>query len=113
MVSLLTLAPYTSAKCAAISPVVNPRADSDSTIPSTPSRRRARLRTMAGSKVPSRSRGTSMSTGPIWSQHRLGAGAVAGVTAIAAHRVVLVIPQVPGHLRLERGLEHRLHQPGQ
>jgi hypothetical protein len=32
MVSLLTRAPYTSAKCAAISPVVNPRADSDNTL---------------------------------------------------------------------------------
>jgi hypothetical protein len=31
-VSRDTLAPYTSAKCAEISPVVNPRADSDNTI---------------------------------------------------------------------------------
>jgi hypothetical protein len=65
MVSRLTLAPYTSAKCAAISPVVKPRAVSDSTISSTPFRRRWRLRTMVGAKLPSRSRGTSISTGPI------------------------------------------------
>jgi hypothetical protein len=32
IVSLLTVAPYTSAKCAAIYPVVNPRAESDRTI---------------------------------------------------------------------------------
>jgi hypothetical protein len=65
IVSLLTVAPYTSAKCATISPVVSPRAVSDNTMSSTPVRRRWRLRTMAGAKLPSRSRGTSMSTGPI------------------------------------------------
>lgn len=64
MVSLDTFAPYTSAKCAAISPVVNPRAVSDNTIASIPSSRRCRLRTICGSKLPSRSRGTSISTGP-------------------------------------------------
>jgi hypothetical protein len=41
IVSLDTLAPYTSSKCAAISPVVRPRADNDNTIWSIPSRRRA------------------------------------------------------------------------
>jgi IS30 family transposase len=40
MVSRLTVAPYTSAKCAAISPVVSPRAVSDNTMSSTPVRRR-------------------------------------------------------------------------
>jgi hypothetical protein len=43
MVSFDTLVPYTSARCAAISPVVRPFADSDSTSPSmpaAPSRRR-------------------------------------------------------------------------
>ena len=65
MVSLDTLAPYTSSKWAAISPVVNPRADSDNTIWSIPSRRRFRFGTITGVNEPSRSRGTSISTGPI------------------------------------------------
>jgi len=65
MMSLPAFAPYTSSKRAAISPVVSPRAVSDSTIWPMPSRRRCRLRTMAGSNVPSRPRGTSISTGPI------------------------------------------------
>ena len=63
-VSLETSAPYTSAKCALISPVVRPLADSDSTTASTSDRRRARFATMTGSNVPSRSRGTTISTGP-------------------------------------------------
>jgi hypothetical protein len=66
MVSFDTVAPYTSARCAETSPVVNPLADSDNTIPSMPSRRRWRLRTICGSNEASRSRGTSMSTGPTW-----------------------------------------------
>jgi hypothetical protein len=40
MVCLDTCAPYTSAKCAAISPVVNPFADSEITRSSTPDSRR-------------------------------------------------------------------------
>jgi hypothetical protein len=50
---------------------------------------------------------------PDLGDHRLGAGAIARVTAVATHRVVLVIAQVLGHLRLQRGLEHRLGQPSQ
>jgi hypothetical protein len=63
-VSLETFAPYTSARWAPASPVVRPRAVSDNTIWSTPSSRRCRFLTITGSKVPSRSRGTSTSTGP-------------------------------------------------
>jgi hypothetical protein len=50
---------------------------------------------------------------PDLGEHRLGPGAVAGIAAVAAHRIVLVIAQVRTHLGLERGLEHRLRQPGQ
>jgi hypothetical protein len=46
-------------------------------------------------------------------QHRLGPGAVAGVAAVAAHRVVLVVAQMLTHLGLQRRLEHRLGQPSQ
>src|SRR3954469_9522282 len=46
MLSLLTRVPWTSSKWAAISPVVSPRADSDSTSESMPSGRRCCLRTI-------------------------------------------------------------------
>ena len=62
--SLDTDAPYTSAKCALISPVVNPLAYNDKTTVSTSDSRRCRFLTITGSKVPSRSRGTTTSTGP-------------------------------------------------
>jgi len=52
-------------KCAEIFPGCRPLADNDEMIGSTPDSRRCRFRTIAGSKVPSRSRGTSTSTGPI------------------------------------------------
>jgi hypothetical protein len=64
MVCLDTVAPYTSARCAEISPCVSPFADSDRTISSTPPSRRCRFLTSWGSKVPARSRGTRISTGP-------------------------------------------------
>jgi hypothetical protein len=64
MVSLLTDAPYTSAKWALISPVVSPRLARLITTVSTSDRRRCRLPTMTGSNVPSRSLGTSISTAP-------------------------------------------------
>ena len=65
IVSLETLAPNTSAKWAAISPVVSPFALSDNTISSTPVSRRCRFFTICGSNVDPVSRGTSISTGPI------------------------------------------------
>ena len=49
--------------CAWTSPVVNP-ADSEMTSSSTPARRFCDLATILGSKLASRSRGTSTSTGP-------------------------------------------------
>ncbi|GGQ73479.1 hypothetical protein GCM10010166_49420 [Couchioplanes caeruleus subsp. azureus] len=57
-------APYTSARCALISPVVKPFADSDRTMSSTPVSRRCRFLTICGSNEASRSRGTVTSTGP-------------------------------------------------
>jgi hypothetical protein len=44
---------------------------------------------------------------PDLGDHRLGARAVAGIAAVAAHRVVFVIPEVLGHFRFQRGFEHR------
>jgi hypothetical protein len=55
---------YTSIRWASTSPVVKPFAVSEMTIGSTPSRRRWRFFTVLGSKLPSRSLGTSKSTGP-------------------------------------------------
>ena len=64
IVCLDTSAPYTSARCAAISPCVRPFADREITISSTPVSRRCLLATIFGSKLESRSRGTESSTGP-------------------------------------------------
>jgi hypothetical protein len=47
------------------------------------------------------------------SEHGLGPVTVARVAAVAAGRVVLVIPEMRAHLLLNRALEHRLRQPGQ
>ena len=47
---------------------------------------------------------------PDLGEHRLGPGAVARVAAATAGRVVLVIAQVLGHLRVQRGLQHVLGQ---
>jgi hypothetical protein len=46
-------------------------------------------------------------------QHRLGPAAVAGVPAIAAVRVVLVVAEVIGEFALERGLDQPLGQRSQ
>ena len=108
IVCLDTCAPYTSARCAAISPWVNPLADNEITSPSTPDRRRCRLRTICGSNDPSRSRGIATSTGPMSVSSCLGAGAVAGVAAVAAGRIVLGVAEVIVHLALGRGLDDRL-----
>ncbi|MDT4987314.1 MAG: hypothetical protein QOI74_1408 [Micromonosporaceae bacterium] len=64
MVSFDTLTSYTSARCAATSPVVNPFAVNEITRSSTPDNRRCRFRTSCGANDPARSRGTSNSTGP-------------------------------------------------
>jgi hypothetical protein len=64
MVCLDTSVPYTSARCACTSPVVNPLAVNETTMSSTPDSRRCRLRTIFGSNVEARSRGTSICTGP-------------------------------------------------
>ena len=39
-------------------------------------------------------------------QHRLRPGPVAGVAAVPADRIVLVVAEMVGHLLLERGLQH-------
>jgi hypothetical protein len=59
-----TFVPYTSARWACTSPVGIPLATRETTIESTPRSRRHRLGTVVGANVPSRSRGTSMPTGP-------------------------------------------------
>ena len=58
IVSLEIDAPYTSAKCAEISPVVNPLAYNEIATASTSFSRRCRFLTITGAKVPARSRGT-------------------------------------------------------
>jgi hypothetical protein len=58
MACLDTFAPYTSPRCAQISPCINPLADNEITKSSSPVSRRWRFLTNCGSKEPSRSRGT-------------------------------------------------------
>ena len=60
-----TSAPYTSARCAQISPCVSPFADREITISSTQVSRRCLFATIFGSKLALRSRGTVISTGPV------------------------------------------------
>ena len=60
-----TSAPYTSARCAAISPFVSPFADREITMSSIPDSRRCLFAMILGSKLESRSRGTEISTGPV------------------------------------------------
>lgn len=48
--------------------------------------------------------------GPDLGEHRLGPGAVSGIAAATARWVMLVITQVLGHLRVQRGLKHVLGQ---
>ena len=64
-------------------PVVSPFADSEITSPSTPDSRRWRLARSSARSWPSRSRGTSISTGPISVSTVLARAAVAGVAAVA------------------------------
>jgi len=117
IVSLQIEAPYTSAKCAEISPVVNPFAYNEIATASTSDRRRCRFATITGSNVPARSRGTLNVDLPRGvGQDRLGPGAVADVPArTTRRRVVLLMAQVLGHPLLQRRLQHRggdrLEQP--
>ena len=84
MVCLDTSAPYTSARCAAISPWVSPLADREITRSSTPVSRRCLLATIFGSKLESRSRGTRNLHRPGLGEHRLGPVAVTGIAAVTA-----------------------------
>ena len=90
--------------------MVNPRADSDNTISSTPVSRRCRFFTICGANEASMSRGTSISTGPISVSTVLRPHPVAGVAAVAADRIVLVIAEMLRHLLLQRGLQHPFGQ---
>jgi hypothetical protein len=86
--------------------VVKPFALTDKTISSIPVTRRCRFLTICGSNVDSVSRGTSMVTGPISVSTPPGAG----IPAVAALGLMLLIPQVLVHLGLERRFEHRRGQ---
>ncbi len=73
-----------------ISPVVRPFAYSDSTISSTPVNRRCRFFAICGSKLPSRSRGTSIGTGPV-----VSANTVFGLARIRASKRNTAAPGRP------------------
>src|SRR5690606_16416237 len=73
---------------------------------STPSKRRFRFGTIAGSNDPSRSRETSISTGPDLGEHGLRPGPIAHVLADRGPAVLM--SEVLGQLSVPRGLEHVL-----
>lgn len=75
-----------------------------------PVSRRCRLRTIFGSKLESVSRGTSISTGPISVSTVFDLVPPEGVAAAATGRVVLLVAEVLGHLRIQCGFEHVLRQ---
>src|ERR1039457_7129420 len=110
IVCLETSAPYTSARCALISPWVSPFADREITMSSTPVSRRCLLATILGSKLESRSRGTVISTGPALGDHRLRPVAVPGIPAVTAGRVVLAVAEGGIPLAFQRALDHHLRQ---
>lgn len=71
------------------------------------------MRTIFGSKLPSRSRGTLDLHRADVGGDRLGAGPVAGVPAVAPDGLVGLIADVLGHLGFQAGLEDHLRQPAQ
>ena len=91
--------------------MVSPLAYNDRTISSTSPRRRWRFLTICGSNVPARSRGTSISTGPVFAGSTvLERVPLRMFSAPIPGRVVLLIAEMLGHLLAQRGLDHRLGQ---
>ena len=68
--------------------------------------------TIFGSKLPSRSRGTSISTGPTSVSTLLPRRPLREFSPVAADRVVLGVAEMIVELALQRRLDHRLGQPG-
>ena len=66
---------------------------------------------MTGSNEPSRSRGTSISTGPIWRQYGLGAGPVTHVLRDRCSAVF--VTEMLGQFCFQSGLEHALRELAQ
>jgi len=75
--------------------------------------RRFRFGTSCGSKVPLRSRGTTISAGA--GDDGLGGETVAGVPATLPGRVAAVVAEMIGHLHIQptfqNGLDHPVDQP--
>jgi hypothetical protein len=86
----------------------SPLAVNKMTSSSMPPNRRDRFGTIAGVNVPSRSRGTSISTFAHICQQLLGPLAIAAVAAVAPGGLVLAVAEVLMHLRLQRRLQEPL-----
>ena len=71
-----------------------------------PVSRRWRFSTICGSNDEFTSRGTSMIDRAGLGQHGLGPDAVAGVAAATPDRFMLVVPEMFGHLGVQRRLQH-------
>jgi hypothetical protein len=104
MVCLDTCASYTSARCAAISPWVKPLADNEITSPSISGEAALALAHDLRLKRPVPVPRYRDLHRPDVGQQLLGAGAVAGVAAVAASRIVLGGAEMIVHLALGRVL---------
>ena len=113
IVSFDTSAPYTSAKWAAISPVVRPFAASEITSSSTPASRRCRLATIFGSNEPSRSRGTSICTSPTSVNSVFERLPLRELPLSRPSGGMLRIAEMVVHLDLQRRLQNGLRQARQ
>jgi len=105
IVSLDTKAPYTSSKCAASSPSHQPahaQQQNDLVDPLQPPL------PLADDLRPEIPRNLNLNRTDL-SEHRLGPRAVARVLTV--DDLVPLAPKALSHLRLQRGLQHRLHEP--
>ena len=96
-----------------MSRVVMPRAYNAMIRSLNPSSRVWPLRTICGSKLPLRSRGTARSTAPMSVSTVLPVVPLRLFPLPAPGRVVFLIAQVAGHLLSQRPLQHRLGHLGQ
>ena len=102
--------PYCSARKPWISRTVMPRAYMATILSSKPVKRRSCLGMSSGSKLPSRSRGTSMRSGPSSVRTVLADAAVAVVGRLGGLARAARIAQVVRQLAAQRALDERLLQ---
>ena len=106
-----TSTPYTSARCALMSRVVMPRAYRLKIMSLVEPSRRFRFGTSRGSKLPLRSRGTSIRACPALVITVFGVAPLREFPTAGPGRVAAVVAQMIGHLDVQAPLQHRLDHP--